>query len=418
TMKLHLKGDAICTLLLTITFCALLYFHLKIPSGPSWQSLQTHKKKPLDKIRLFTEAEVLEDRLSQVLDTPICQPNLKVLGSDLQTSTLSATMTPPSFNFRQYLRNKDCRDFKLIINQPNKCKKAQGDLFLLIAIKSVVEEFERREVVRKTWGKEGLLNGVQIQSLFLLGIPKNQTALPLWKSLMNYESQTYGDILMWDFLDTFFNLTLKEINFLKWASTFCPNTKFVFKGDTDIFVNMENIVDFLSGQNPVEDFFLGQAIFYAQPIRLKKSKYFIPEMMFGQPAYPTYVGGGGFLMSGYTMKRLYQACQQVELFPIDDVFLGMCLLRLGLQPVSHDGFRTFGIPRPSAAPHMHTFDPCFYKDLMVVHGLKPAEIWLMWNLLRDPGLTCTRKKLVSRPFRWKTSNRSKETVMQQDIIEH
>lgn len=92
----------------------------------------------------------------------------------------------------------------------------------------------------------------------------------------------------------------------------------------------------------------------------------------------------------------------MELFPIDDVFLGMCLQVIGVKPSRHQGFRTFGIPRPSAAPHLQTFDPCFYKELMVVHSLNVPQIWLMWNLLHDPKLSChNRTSPTSWPFRWR-----------------
>lgn len=85
-------------------------------------------------------------------------------------------------------------------------------------------------MVRRTWGKEGHFeNGVSIRTVFLLGVPRNQTALPLWDRLLTYESETFGDILLWDFEDTFFNLTLKETHFLKWVNSSCPHVKLVYK---------------------------------------------------------------------------------------------------------------------------------------------------------------------------------------------
>lgn len=84
------------------------------------------------------------------------------------------------------------------------------------------------QVVRRTWGKEGLFqNGVSIRTVFLLGVPRNRTALPLWDRLLTYESETFQDILLWDFEDTFFNLTLKETHFLKWVNSSCPHVKSV-----------------------------------------------------------------------------------------------------------------------------------------------------------------------------------------------
>uniref|UniRef100_A0A670INJ6 Hexosyltransferase n=1 Tax=Podarcis muralis TaxID=64176 RepID=A0A670INJ6_PODMU len=346
-VRRHFRADAICTLVLVVVLFTMLYSQL------GHTSLREEKGG----------------------------------GQDAMVTTLPP-LTQPAFDFKRYLRNKDNRKFDLLINQPKKCKRNPGGPFLLI-------------IVRKTWGREGPVNGAQVQRVFLLGVPKNKTALPAWESLVHQESQMYRDILLWDFLDTFFNLTLKEIHFLSWAREFCFSTKFIFKGDADVFVNVENIVNFLERRDPSDDLFVGDIIYNAHPIRTRKSKYYIPETMYGLSMYPAYAGGGGFLLSSSTMKKLSQACGEVELFPIDDVFLGMCLQRINLKPTLHEGFKTFGITKPSAAPNLQTFDPCFYKDLMVVHSLKGAEIWLMWNLLHNPRLSCTQKKHVKKAFRWK-----------------
>ncbi|XP_077166348.1 UDP-GlcNAc:betaGal beta-1,3-N-acetylglucosaminyltransferase 9 [Paroedura picta] len=402
-MRVQLKGDAICTLFLVIALCIMLYSQLghtsireqKVNSQrkPSAASRIVHGPRDLQKL-LTAEGTAAKARtISEVKHAQV------EVQEDL-TTTL-ATLTQSAFDFKGYLRNKDNRKFELLVNQPKKCRTSPGGPFLLIAIKSLVEDFDRREVVRKTWGREGPINGAQVQRVFLLGVPKNKTSLPTWETLVRQESQMYRDVLLWGFQDTFFNLTLKEIHFLSWAEEFCSNTKFIFKGDADVFVNVENIINFLEKRDPSEDLFVGDIIYNAHPIRVRKSKYYIPESMYGLNMYPAYAGGGGFLLSSSTMKKLAQACGEVELFPIDDVFLGMCLQRINLKPTMHEGFKTFGITKPSAAPHLQTFDPCFYKDLMVVHSLKVAEIWLMWNLLHSPRLSCTQKKQVKKAFKWK-----------------
>ncbi|XP_062442618.1 UDP-GlcNAc:betaGal beta-1,3-N-acetylglucosaminyltransferase 9 [Rhea pennata] len=402
-MKVRLKGDAICTLFLVVALGSLLYSqreHL----APAGNKELTHKKPSVTQ-RIFSDPKAPGRPTPAKATVPRPQIIPMVKRAEVANDRVQITTSPPlidsSFNFKHYLLNKDNRNFNLLINQPKKCRKIPGGPFLLIAIKSVVEDFDRREIVRKTWGREGLVNREQIQRVFLLGTPKNRTALATWETLIHQESQAYRDILLWDFMDTFFNLTLKEIHFLNWAAEFCSSVKFIFKGDADVFVNVENIVDFLERHDPTEDLFVGDIIYNARPIRVRKSKYYIPETMYGLSIYPAYAGGGGFLLSSRTMRKLSRACKEVELFPIDDVFLGMCLQRINLKPILHEGFKTFGIVKPSAAPHLQTFDPCFYKDLMVVHSLKVAEIWLMWNLLHSPRLSCTQKKQVKKPFQWK-----------------
>ncbi|XP_038662869.1 UDP-GlcNAc:betaGal beta-1,3-N-acetylglucosaminyltransferase 9 [Scyliorhinus canicula] len=403
-MRLRRKGDLICTFLLLTAFCILLYVQMYFESP--------QLNKHVNQRESGTERSIMEStKAKSQLDVTIsatklernCQPGQELENAQVKTSPIPNLLP---WNYRQYLWQKDCREFNQIINQKEKCRKIQGEQLLLISIKSMVEEFERREVARKTWAQEGRVHNLQVRRLFLLGVPANQSSVASWSRLLEHESQMYQDILLWDFQDTFFNLTLKEIHFLKWFDQFCPDAEFVFKGDDDVFVNVENIADFLADTDPKDDLFVGHIIYQALPIRSNKSKYYIPEMMYGQGIYPLYAGGGGFLMSGHTAKRLYHASKEVDLFPIDDVFLGMCLLRIGLEPLTHEGFRTFGIVRPSAAPHMQMFDPCFYKELMVVHSLKVPEIWLMWSLLHDPKLNCARKGSMKRPFRWRVKRKT------------
>ncbi|KAL4657040.1 UDP-GlcNAc:betaGal beta-1,3-N-acetylglucosaminyltransferase 9 [Arapaima gigas] len=397
--RIHLKGDVLCTLLLLLLLCLVLYaqhgFQL------SWRLWSTAEKATSSRALLKIQETQDNQAPCQAQPPPPSRPASAPRGA---TPTGKITVAQPPFDFRRYLEKKDCREFKLLIDQPTKCSGGQmGAPFLLIAIKSMAADFDKRQVVRHTWGQElTFQDGAQVKTIFLLGVPQNQSELPLWDKLLAYESQTFRDILLWDFEDTFFNLTLKETHFLKWVNCCCSDVKFIFKGDADVYVNVENILEMLRGQEPSRDLFVGDIIVHARPIRRRASKYFIPETVYGLGIYPSYAGGGGFVMSGFTAHRLHKACQEVELFPIDDVFLGMCLLRIGLQPVRHEGFRTFGIMRPSAAPHLQVFNPCFYRELMVVHSLTVPQIWLMWNLLHDPHLRChSQQTHTSSLFRWK-----------------
>lgn len=443
---LHVKGDVLCTALLLVLFCLLIYARQAVLSSgwdrPSWK-LEIHGSTSSNRnllgasgAKMGQEPPTSPSRPSEP-QLPPCKPQPKPKPqpkskpqakskskSKSRKKNVAPTKTSrnplptmPPFDFEGYLRKKDDRNFKLLIDQPEKChiggaEKEEGGReetgsktapYMLIAVKSVAADFDKRQVVRRTWGKEGhFQNGVSIRTVFLLGVPRNRSALPLWDRLLAYESQTFRDILLWDFDDTFFNLTLKETHFLEWVNSSCPDVKFIFKGDADVYVNVENILEMLQGREPDKDLFVGDIIIHAKPIRRRTSKYYVPEFVYGGGLYPNYAGGGGFVMSGHTARRLSSACQQVELFPIDDVFLGMCLQLIGIKPTRHQGFRTFGIPRPSAAPNLQTFDPCFYRELMVVHSLNVPQIWLMWNLLHDPKLIChNRTSPTSGPFKWR-----------------
>lgn len=282
--------------------------------------------------------------------------------------------------FKDFLLYLRCRNYSLLVDQPNKCKHKP---FLLLAIKSLIPHFDRRQAIRESWGKEIKSGDVTVVRVFLLGQTPPEDNFPDLSDMLKFESQTHQDILLWNYRDTFFNLTLKEVLFLKWVSSTCPDAQFIFKGDDDVFVNTHQILDYLKSlsKDKAKDLFIGDVIKDAGPHREKKLKYYIPESVY-EGSYPPYAGGGGFLYSGDLALRLNNASDQVLLYPIDDVYTGMCLQKLGLAPEKHKGFKTFDIEEK------HRNNICSYTNLMLVHSRKPQEMIKIWTRLQDPHLNC------------------------------
>lgn len=306
-----------------------------------------------------------------------CSPNVNLSNQDWFVSLEQ--------NFKQFLLYRHCRHFPMIINHPEKCK---GDTFLLVVIKSVATQHDRREAIRKTWGKEQVVDGKRIRTLFLLGKSSNKEEKRNHQKLVEYEDQIYRDILQWDFDDSFFNLTLKETHFLEWFHTYCPSVQYIFKGDDDVFVSISNILEFLELTDRRKDLFVGDVIFKAKPIRKKENKYYIPEALYNKTYYPPYAGGGGFIMDAALARRLHWVANNTELYPIDDVFLGMCLEVLEVNPIKHMAFKTFGLVKNKESKLNR--EPCFFKSMMVVHKLLPPELMHMWGLVNSD-LVCSQK---------------------------
>ena len=309
--------------------------------------------------------------------TSNCTPNHNISGRDWFRGLQG--------NFQEFLTYRHCRYFPMLINHPEKCS---GRTDLLMVVKSVVTQHDRREVIRRTWGKEREVRGKRVKTLFLLGKPSNAEERANHQKLLEFEDYIYGDILQWDFLDSFFNLTLKETHFLKWFDTYCGRVRYVFKGDDDVFVSVDNILEYLEGSGHGKGMLVGDVLFKAKPIRKKSNKYYIPEALYNKTFYPPYAGGGGFLMDGPLVRRLHWASETLELFPIDDVFLGMCLEVLQVTPVKHDAFKTFGLVKNKTSKLNK--EPCFFKGMIVVHKLLPPELLRMWNLVNSD-LVCSRR---------------------------
>ncbi|XP_078063498.1 UDP-GlcNAc:betaGal beta-1,3-N-acetylglucosaminyltransferase 7 [Mustelus asterias] len=348
------------------------FISLFAPKDNFWNPQKT---EPINtEIRMVTAAR-RETKEWDVM-TANCTPNNNFTQTEWFNSLES--------NFKGFLQYRHCRYFPMILNHPEKCS---GNIYLLLIVKSVITQYDRREAIRKTWGKEIVMDGKQVKTLFLLGTSSSENERFHHQKLLEYENTIYGDILQWDFLDTFFNLTLKEVNFLKWFSTYCENVEYIFKGDDDVFVSTGNILEFLNAPK-IENLFVGDVLHRAKPIRKKENKYYIPEALYNKTYYPPYAGGGGFLMAGALARRLYKVSESLDLYPIDDVFLGMCLEVFSISPIHHRGFRTFGIVKNKSSKMNK--EPCFYKSIMVVHKLLPAELLQMWATVHS-NISCSRK---------------------------
>ncbi|XP_029026083.1 N-acetyllactosaminide beta-1,3-N-acetylglucosaminyltransferase 2 [Betta splendens] len=296
----------------------------------------------------------------------------------LQTNMHDFTSYPS--RLQSFLQAINCKSPPVLLNQPGKC--ASGPTFLLLAIKSNLRNFEERQAVRETWGREGEYErGLRVRTVFLLGT--SQADVPDLNPLLTFEAKYYGDIVQWDFQDSFFNLTLKMNTFLQWTIKHCPNVSFVFSGDDDVFVNTPALLGYLQSleASKASRLYTGDIISTASPHRDPKNKYYIPTSFYEGP-YPAYAGGGGYVFSGALLQNLSSILNLIPFFPIDDVYVGMCFMALEVAPESNPQFRTFDIKVEDRE------NLCIHKNILLVHRRSPSESKRLWKGIHNPLLTC------------------------------
>ena len=313
-----------------------------------------------------------------------------VCHQNLSAANITGFSTLPD-HLKDFLYYQHCKSFPLLLDLPDKCGGPNGsaDVFLLLVIKSSPMNYERRQVLRETWAEERPHMGLWIRRLFISGTTGTGFEKRRLNKLLQLEHRKHGDILQWDFKDSFYNLTLKQVLFLGWMEEHCPRAHFLLNGDDDIFAHTDNMVEFLRERDGGRHLFVGTIIKNVGPIRQPNSKYYVPVQVQESNSYPTYCGGGGYLLSGHTAMVIYNASKSIGLHPIDDVYMGMCMAQVGLKPDSHGAIRTAGLHVPSQK--VDSRDPCYYQDVLLVHRFLPHQIYIMWNQLRDPALICWQK---------------------------
>ena len=301
-------------------------------------------------------------------------------------------------DIQEFARHMHKRDYPVVTEPPRRACGAGpeghgGGTLLLLAIKTTAHNVKNREVIRSTWGRAGWVGGQRgsgggyVRRVFLLGTDRGGRVNGTERSdPLALESRRHGDILRWDFHDSFFNLTLKDVLFWRWFSRGCRRTRFVFKGDDDVFVNTPALVDYLRQRlgdpgTVMRSFMVGDVIGAARPERNAESKYFVPEAFYAG-SYPPYAGGGGVVYSGTLTKLLHLASKKVHLYPIDDVYVGMCLAKLNAQPTYHPAFLTFDFRGDEEG------ELCAYHKTLVVHKRLPDRVALLWAQLEERQPQC------------------------------
>ncbi|KAJ8377310.1 hypothetical protein AAFF_G00261590 [Aldrovandia affinis] len=241
-----------------------------------------------------------------------------------------------------------------ILRTPRSCL-SQRPIGLLLAVKSWAGHGERRAAVRETWGRE---------------------------------QAGRGGGAAWDFRESFFNVTLKELLFWRWFRQDCPAALYVLKADDDVFVDVPRVLALLRRQpGPARPLYLGRAFVGTYPVRQLWSKYYVPASLYPSVPYPPYLGGGGYLVSRETIRLFLGASAAVPLFPIDDAYVGMCAQVANVSATHHRGFLPFEFS-PS-------LPPCSYTGALVLHRLEPRDLHLLWGFYRSQGHACPTQEALS-----------------------
>ncbi|KAH8022873.1 hypothetical protein HPB51_006231 [Rhipicephalus microplus] len=267
------------------------------------------------------------------------------------------------------LHNKPHR---YLINPQGICPIGQPIDYLFM-VYSAPEYVEARSVIRRTWASDAKrYSGNKV--LFLFGKPSNDRL----QSVLEFESQQYGDIVQESFMDTYRNLTLKTVMMLRWASQNCPQARFVVKIDDDCFPNLANFYRAMHGQ--AEDTIYGELRHRDRPYREIGHKWYLSPEEFPRDVFPDYITGGMYVVGGRVVNLLYRATGQVPFFRVEDIYLtGMCAERAGITRVNLEG--TYNLKLSTL---------CEYKKAIYGHHVTPVEMNEVWHAMKRLEYKCRR----------------------------
>ncbi|KAG1713911.1 Lactosylceramide 1,3-N-acetyl-beta-D-glucosaminyltransferase [Nymphon striatum] len=245
---------------------------------------------------------------------------------------------------------------------------------IVFCIKSAVQNFERRQIVRNTWASE-LRKNSKFRVVFIIGHADGYVEMN--KQFLDYEIKTFKDIVKGNFLDTYRNITLKSVFLLSWANKFCPNVDYVMSMDDDTYINNDNLIAYLDSKRQFLNFLAGYTLENKTPFRSPLSKWYASYQSYPDNVYPKFAMGAGYIMSSDVVSKLHQCTINEPLFHLDDVFVtGICAKRSGVTPQYQKGFTLIAL-----LPYA-----CFLKDVITGPDMSSQDMLNVWNELQNKKL--------------------------------
>ncbi|GAB6024088.1 hypothetical protein CHUAL_008802 [Chamberlinius hualienensis] len=223
-------------------------------------------------------------------------------------------------------------NYSYVINSEEACNSlnASDPVSVLIFVESNVDNFERRQIIRETWGLQMIQRSYNVKLVFMLGASSSNKT----QDEVNKEFYIYGDVVQEDFKEHFKHLTLKTVMGLKWAQTYCQQATFVVKTDDDILIHLPNLFKSLLTYKNAKRLLLCHENHTRRIERMGKvyAKYQVSPFELPGNFFPAYCSGFTYIMSRDVVTSLYEASISTPYFFIEDVFVtGFCRHKAGIE---------------------------------------------------------------------------------------
>ncbi|XP_059157869.1 beta-1,3-galactosyltransferase 1-like [Physella acuta] len=254
--------------------------------------------------------------------------------------------------------------------------------------------FEKRTVIRKTWGDNAWLSRNNVTLLFFIGrarggstdnrTSENRTSVnEKTQRLIEKEAILYRDIVQESYIDSYGNLSYKSLSIIKWVTTSCPHAKYILKADTDMYINIPLLVQTLKAHTDpnvkFNTFIMGQALPNSQPFRDPLSKWYVPYSRFNGSVYPNFVSGTAYALTTPAAKLLYEASMRVPFFWLEDVYLtGFCAVLANVTIIHSPLFSLYKLSTSG----------CAFRSMISGHEYSTSELETIHRELTNSSLVC------------------------------
>ncbi|XP_035432215.2 beta-1,3-galactosyltransferase brn-like [Spodoptera frugiperda] len=260
------------------------------------------------------------------------------------------------------------------LSNSGKCSNVEK-IDLMIVVKSAMDHFGHRDAIRKTYGNEDV-PGRTVKILFFLGVD-GKTKSDVQRQI-DREMAEFHDIIQMDFIDYYYNNTIKTMMSFRWVYEHCAHADHYLFTDDDMYISVNNLLSYLyerdatrtpaagSLDSPGElqgDLLFTGYVFHSAPQRFRFSKWRVSLEEYRWDRWPDYVTAAAYVVSNKAMRVMYIGSMFVKHFRFDDIYLGIVAKKVGITP-EHCPLFYF---------HKKPFSRDDYEDLIASHGYQDHE---------------------------------------------
>ena len=171
---------------------------------------------------------------------------------------------------------------------------------MVIIVKSAVSNIERRNIIRNKWGSQAHSLGIPV--VFIIGKSIEVENDDPREEKITQEQGQHEDLIIGDFVDTYYNLTLKTLSAISWADKYCRGVEWFFFTDDDVILNPsalhKKFSETAQDVNSVHCLLhTGNRDVVRDPTGLY-GKWAIPVEVIPQDKFPIFCGGPAYLLPG------------------------------------------------------------------------------------------------------------------------
>ena len=285
---------------------------------------------------------------------PLDRPDLRVIVNNiLDGKTIPDDVSPVNV-FLPNTFTIDCHDKCLQGNPPK----------LMIVVKSSITNTGHRNAIRKSWGDENRFTSTTIKTVFLVGSCNSldHKSISNCNDMIHTESELHHDIVQIDYIDTYYNNSIKAIGGFEWLRKYCSEAEYALFVDDDFYISVKNLLSFIN--NPFQDpltklpngyfpydgrMYAGYVVFAQTPDRHPDHKWYNSIKEYPFDKFPNFVRAGAYLVSNRAFKEVAVAAPFVKLFNFDDNYLGIIARKLDIKLLHNVKFIKDNLPKSSEA---------------------------------------------------------------------